>query len=178
MPNPFRTFLSDGLLRQFIPQFDLKLGSIQTSLTTQSRDIELTQLLTHLVSGESGRSEDEAKYRCASYQEDGIPAGRWRLPTLAEVQFISTLSSLGRIPYLFGNMEGDDDFDSNSYYWTANGLIRINNGSNPPAAEEYTGSTNNIRPSVRCVYDEWFWGDATTQRPVAYDRFTWGDNNY
>lgn len=125
-----------------------------------------------------GRSEDEAKYRCASYQEDGIPAGRWRLPTLAEVQFISTLSSLGRIPYLFGNMEGDDDFDSNSYYWTANGLIRINNGSNPPAAEEYTGSTNNIRPSVRCVYDEWFWGDATTQRPVAYDRFTWGDNNY
>ncbi len=123
-----------------------------------------------------GRSEDEAKYRCASYQEDGIPAGRWRLPTLAEVQFISTLSSLGRIPYLFGLDSSTQS--SNSYYWTANGLIRVNNGSNPPVAAEYTGSMNNINPSVRCVYDEWFWGDATDSRPVQYNRFTWGDNNY
>lgn len=124
----------------------------------------------------TGRSEDEAKYRCASYQEDGIPAGRWRLPTLAEVQFISTLSTLGRIPYLFGLDSSTQS--SNSYYWTANGLIRVNNGSNPPVAVEYTGSTNNINPSVRCVYDEWFWGDATDSRPVQYDRFTWGDNDY
>ena len=124
----------------------------------------------------TGRSEDEAKYRCASYQEDGIPAGRWRLPTLAEVQFISKLSSLGRIPYLFGLNSSTQS--SNSYYWTANGLININNGSNPPVAEEYTGSTNNINPSVRCVYDEWFWGDATTEREVAYNQFTWGDRNY
>ena len=124
----------------------------------------------------TGRSEDEAKYRCASYQEDGIPAGRWRLPTLAEVQFISTLSSLGRIPYLFGLNSSTQS--SNSYYWTANGLIRVNNGSNPPVAEKYTGSTNNISPSVRCVYDEWFWGDATSSRPVQYNRFTWGDKDY
>ena len=124
----------------------------------------------------TGRTEDEAKYRCASYQEDGIPAGRWRLPTLAEVQFISTLSTLGRIPYLFGL--DSSTTSSDSYYWTANGLIRVNNGSNPPVAVEYTGSTNNIRPSVRCVYDEWFWGDATSSRPVQYNRFTWGDNDY
>ena len=95
---------------------------------------------------------------------------------MAEVQFISTLSTLGRIPYLFGLDSSTESSDS--YYWTANGLIRVNNGSNPPVAVEYTGSTNNIRPSVRCVYDEWFWGDATSSRPVQYNRFTWGDNDY
>ncbi len=124
-----------------------------------------------------GRDEYEAKYRCASYQEDGIPAGRWRLPTMAEVQFISKLSALGRIPYLFGNRAEDDDFNSNSYYWTANGLIRINNGANPPVAEAYSGSSSSA--TVRCVYDEWFWGDATASRPVSDKTlFTWGDRNY
>ena len=96
---------------------------------------------------------------------------------MAEVQFISKLSALGRIPYLFGNRAEDDDFNSNSYYWTANGLIRINNGANPPVAEAYSGTSN--QASVRCVYDEWFWGDATTSRPVSNKtQFTWGDRNY
>ena len=121
-----------------------------------------------------GISQQNAIRRCAAYQEDGIPAGRWRLPTMAEVKFISTLSSLGRIPYLFGRNSSTQSYDS--YYWTANGLIHVNNGSNPPVAEEYTGSTNTT--SVRCVYDEWFWGDATESRPVNANTFTWGDRNY
>lgn len=120
-----------------------------------------------------GISQDNAIARCAAYQEDGIPAGRWRLPTLAEVQFISTLSSLGRIPYLFGLNSSTQS--SSSYYWTANGLIHINNGVNPPVAEEYTGSSTNLSPSVRCVYDEWYWGDASPNRPVNASTFTWGD---
>ena len=126
----------------------------------------------------TGRTRDEAILRCATYQEDGIPAGRWRLPTLAEVQFISTLSSLGRIPYLFGYSDnnGRTPVNRNAYYATADGIIRVNNGSNPPAAVAYSSTTNEL--SVRCVYDEWFWGDATTQRPVAYNQFTWGDRNY
>lgn len=119
-----------------------------------------------------GISEANAIRRCASYQEDGIPAGRWRLPTMAEVQFISTLSSLGRIPYLFGLNSSTQSSDS--YYWTANGRIHINNGTK--TAEPYTG-TGNPNTSVRCVYDEWFWGDAST-RPVNADTFTWGDRNY
>lgn len=125
-----------------------------------------------------GRTRAEAILRCATYQEDGIPAGRWRLPTLAEVQFISSLSSLGRIPYLFGysSNNGQTGTNRDAYYATANGIIRVNNGSNPPAAVEYTGSTNSL--SVRCVYDEWFWGDATTNRPVTASVYTWGDNNY
>lgn len=135
----------------------------------------------------TGRSREEAEYRCASYQEDGIPAGRWRLPTFAEVEFIGTLSALGRIPYLFGSIVRDNDgnavldengneqgLDDDSYYWTANGLIHINNGTN---TVESATSDPDSQESVRCVYDEWFWGDATT-RPVAKNTFTWGDENY
>ena len=126
--------------------------------------------------GEPGRTQEEAILRCASYQEDGIPAGRWRLPTMAEVKFISALSALGRIPYLFGSStnNGQTARDSDDYYWTANGLILVNNGTS--TATEASG-TNYLNKSVRCVYDEWFWGDATT-RPVQKTQFTWGDRNY
>ena len=122
---------------------------------------------------QTGRTEEEAILRCATYQEDGIPAGRWRLPTLAEVQFISTLSALGRIPYLFGYNEGQN-FNTNAFYQTANGIIRVNNGNK--VAELYNNTTNSL--SVRCVYDEWFWGESTP-RPVSdKTQFTWGDRNY
>ncbi len=127
----------------------------------------------------TGRSREEALYRCASYQEDGIPAGRWRLPTAAEVKFIAQLSTLGRIPYLFGSSNADAQgnytipVNDDSYYWTANGLIHVNNGTN--TCELVSSGSGQ---SVRCVYDEWFWGDATTTRPVAKGTFTWGDRNY
>ena len=120
-------------------------------------------------------SREEAQLRCASYQEDGIPAGRWRLPTLAEVKFISSLSALNRIPYLFANEEGTTGFNSTTYYWTASGQIAVNNGAH--TAQEPT--TQNGTAYVRCVYDEWFWGDAMTTRPVSNKRtFTWGDRAY
>lgn len=119
----------------------------------------------------TGITETNAIARCAAYQEDGIPAGRWRLPTMAEVQFIGQLSSLGRIPYLFGTSNNGQPVDDDSYYWTANGLIHINNGTKTaePVDEGDGGE------SVRCVYDEWFWGDATASRPVNPATFTWGD---
>ena len=34
----------------------------------------------------TGISKEDARKRCASYQEDGYPAGRWRVPTAAEVE--------------------------------------------------------------------------------------------
>lgn len=141
-----------------------------------------------------GIRREEAEYRCASYQEDGIPAGRWRLPTYAEVEFIASLSRLGRIPYLFGSIvrdsDGNAELDENgneqglnddSYYWTANGLIHINNGNvnqdgSIGTVESATSDPDN-EESVRCVYDEWFWGDATV-REVAKNTFTWGDEQY
>lgn len=141
----------------------------------------------------TGRTRKEAEYRCASYQEDGIPAGRWRLPTFAEVEFIGTLSALGRIPYLFGSILRDNDgkaildengneqgLNDDSYYWTANGLILINNGGSgtvKPVTIDESIDVRDYGASVRCVYDEWFWGDAT-EREVAKNTFTWGDVNY
>ena len=46
-------------------------------------------------------SLETMKKRCASYQEDGYPAGRWRLPTRAEFQFILTQINLGNLPGVY-----------------------------------------------------------------------------
>ncbi len=117
-------------------------------------------------------TRQEAIYRCASYQEDGIPAGRWRLPTTAEVKFIATLSSLGRIPILFS----DENTRDGDEYWTANGAVNVDNVGNDAGVTNANYNAN-TQYYVRCVYDEWFWGDATT-RPVAKNTFTWGDEQY
>ncbi len=80
--------------------------------------------------------------RCASYQEDGYPAGRWRLPTEAEIVFVYNLAhDLGLL---------SNPFYSTSNYW-ANSGRRYYNGSFQPAG------TGNY--SARCVYDLWYWGD-------------------
>ena len=80
--------------------------------------------------------------RCASYQEDGYPAGRWRLPTEAEIVFVYHLAEdldLISNPFYYG-----------SNYW-ANSGRRIYQGNFQPAG------TGNY--SSRCVYDLWYWGD-------------------
>lgn len=48
----------------------------------------------------SGSSYANAQRRCASYQENGYPAGRWRIPTEAEIKFVNGLSADGYIPEL------------------------------------------------------------------------------
>ena len=60
----------------------------------------------------SNISFTNAQLRCASYQEDGYPAGRWRIPTSAELKYIVELSAKGYITRLF-NDDGD--------YWAADG---------------------------------------------------------
>ena len=80
--------------------------------------------------------------RCASYQEDGYPAGRWRLPTEAEIIFVYHLAhDLGLV---------SNPFYDSSNYW-ANSGRRIYGGNFQPAG------TGNY--SSRCVYDLWYWGD-------------------
>ena len=102
-------------------------------------------------------SVDMAERRCAAYQEDGWPAGRWRLPTFAEVEFIYNLSERNRIPILFN--EGTP-------YWCAQGAIQLSNN--------VVSIVNSTANSVRCVYDVWYWGDK--QLPQAErGNFTWGD---
>ena len=116
-------------------------------------------------------SLEYARYRCAAYQEDGFPAGRWRLPTQAEVSFIAQLSANGAFEVLFNN---------GGTYWSANGAVTVNtNGVTPSGANAAL---------LRCVYDSWYWGedqseyDAWRRRYGNYsegqylhEKFVWGD---
>ena len=110
----------------------------------------------------SAISYTNAQYRCASYQEDGYPAGRWRLPTMSEVAFISKLSADAVIPLLFTN---------GSEYWCAGGTVEPNADGTVTPDYSTSGSTY-----VRCVYDEWYWENSAYPRlPGNTVTFTWGD---
>lgn len=106
-------------------------------------------------------SYSDAVKRCASYQEDGYPAGRWRVPTKAEVFFMVKLSSDGIIPVLLSN--GSD-------YWCADGYVTPIKGNTPDFEATKSGSCY-----VRCVYDEWYWGSEPALTGNAKSTFTWGD---
>ena len=120
-------------------------------------------------------SREEARRRCATFQHYGYPAGRWRLPTLAEAQYLKDLNADGIILKIFG---GSDS-------WTNQGIY---DGSLKP--NDNTGYT-------RCVYDLWYWekedkkGNSVARIPFVGDVpegslpteanmanfkfFTWGD---
>lgn len=104
---------------------------------------------------------EAAEKRCASYQENGYPAGRWRVPTAAEIIFIVGLSYHRYIPSLFTFSAGDT-----TGYWSANGKVIGDGNGNPVLNTQY----NNINTAVRCVYDIWYWGEKHEAT-----QFTWGD---
>lgn len=124
-------------------------------------------------------SREDARKRCASYQEYGYPAGRWRLPTLGEMHFIYYLSDKGLVPPLFGGkilfweIEGP--------YWCAQGSYDFNTKGEP----ELNGSN----AYVRCVYDDWYWVKKDANDDIVPDKlktmaemynggnniFIWGD---
>lgn len=102
-------------------------------------------------------SFDEAQRRCASYQENGYPAGRWRIPTEAEILYVVELSEDNKIPLLFsGN------------YWASSRRLYTTNGN-------WVNSANTQR--VRCVYDVWYWGNKKIDEVSDFTRtdFVWGD---
>ena len=100
-------------------------------------------------------SLDDAKKRCAAYQEAGYPAGRWRVPTVAEFGYIAYLSGKGYIPHLYSK---------DKYYWTASGVYQYKLGTIEGPV------SSNSSTYVRCVYDEWYWTDKCNETT-----FTWGD---
>ena len=109
----------------------------------------------------NSKSYNEMRKRCASYQEDGYPAGRWRMPTHAELEYIVKLSAEGKIPKLFN----DDQDSTTGDYFCAHGV------SYPKRAGTVTTlALDNEKHAVRCVYDEWYWTN-TCQKTT----FTWGD---
>lgn len=105
----------------------------------------------------NGTVEDlnEAQRRCASYQEDGYPAGRWRLPTKAELEYVGKLCAEDKIPTLF----------SNKSYWAASTAFTYNDSRG-------TFTEANSADVVRCVYDDWYWG---SEKAAPVNQFTWGD---
>lgn len=130
----------------------------------QSLDDELSKSLIapkYRIASSYGKcgsaiSMSDAIRRCAAYQEQGYPAGRWRVPTLGEMQFITKLSYDGVIPQLF---------TSGSRYWTSAGAYTY--------GETLTSSTSTTA-YVRCVYDEWYWENSDMPK-VDKGVFTWGD---
>lgn len=83
----------------------------------------------------------KALLRCATYQEDGYPAGRWRLPTEAELLFMVELQNKGIIEPTV-----------------------VPTGTWASSGRQYTTASGFISPSAqaghncRCVYDTWYWG--------------------
>ena len=109
-----------------------------------------------------------AATRCAAYQESGFPAGRWRIPTKAEIMFLIQLSAKDKIPQLF-----TPGAISIGGYWCSSGVVF-------PVSETdvqyYDFNSTQVRNNnggnhyPRCVYDTWYWG----QEPDSAHLTTWG----
>ena len=112
-------------------------------------------------------NRDRARQRMATYQERYCPAGRWRLPTYGELQFITSLSSVGKIPELY---------TTGSTYWTAQGPCTVNSDGTITLVTANNNTFDNY--AVRGVYDEWYWDGfpqySLSPNAVSYD-FVFGD---
>lgn len=128
------------------------------------------------------RNYDRAEERCASYQENGYPAGRWRIPTVAEIDFLMRLSDYDHIPELFTpSREGARNYD---VYWAGGKYAyggapylndKQNQANHTQSFVNLSGATETSQdgrdvlritvngryeyflPYMRCVYDEWYW---------------------
>ena len=145
---------AEPTINMIAPKFRLASGYGTVTQTTNANILEIM------------------KRRCASYQEDGYPAGRWRLPTKAEFQFILTQINYGNLPTVY--LTGYD-------YWCAHGLGSPNNDG--MVEMQYVGQVGSGQTFVRCVYDEWYWENSETYRLGVdengtyspFNTFTWGD---
>ncbi len=99
---------------------------------------------------------DQAVSRAAVYQEAGYPAGRWRIPTEAEMAFIVARQQDGTIP---------DLYVANSDYWSGSGRLMTISSSGTSITLKNGGSE---KQSVRFVYDLWYWGDDASTTNVYH----------
>lgn len=116
----------------------------------------------------SGGDKERARRRCAAYQQWGYPAGRWRLPTHAEIKFVKQLQSSSVILDVFLNEN-----------WCAQGITDDDG--------DLTSQGNSGSSYVRCVYDNWYWeqvdanGTSYNRIPdpdgthANWKKFHWGD---
>ena len=132
------------------------LSKLTTSYRPTREDLEDTNLMlppSYLFASSCGATRpvtyENAKKRCAAYQENGYPAGRWRVPTLGEIKFAVMLSQAGVFPMLFGSSTTED-----SNYWYANSDNKYYLSASQTTSSQYSNEVY-----VRCVYDLWYWGD-------------------
>lgn len=109
-----------------------------------------------------------AATRCAAYQESGYPAGRWRIPTKAEIMFLIQLSAKDKIPQLFTpgalNTGG---------YWCSSGVVFPISETNVQYYDFNSTQVKNNNDGLhfpRCVYDTWYWGTEPDNDHLT----TWG----
>lgn len=128
-------------------------NTLKTYYPTRGREVANMIAPAFKIASSWGKTLDisftRAKERCASYQENGYPAGRWRVPTEAEIAYVISLSEDNKIPKLF-----DDG------YWCSSGTVYGSSGDGA---------------AVRCVYDVWYWGEGKEGDAANnYESFYWG----
>lgn len=124
--------------------------------------------MTELLVGQIPTEFINFEKRAATYQEAGYPAGRWRLPTEAEVAFIAARQSDGTIP---------DIFNRDVPYYCASGRWVII----PTTGDLQFGVDTDYQITVwgsryyiyelldaKFVYDLWYWGDETSTTNVYH----------
>jgi len=127
---------------------------------------------------------ESAVLRCLAYQEDGYPAGRWRLPTEAEISMCIKLQEAGAIPTLFNA--------------TSNYVASSGRGYKAGVYGDMVDTENHrngVMAFPRCVYDTWYWGrdpvngcyvdengdgypDTYTDATGTYPKYKWSGYNY
>ena len=144
------------------------LGSDYQATAAINEDMIAPVFMVASSAGKTGSlSYQFAETRCAAYQESGYPAGRWRLPTKAEIMFLIQLSEKSKIPQLFT----PDSALNNGGYWCSSGVVYpLTDGTvhylDFDEAKGYHSNTN----WPRCIYDSWYWGDDATTSYLT----TWG----
>lgn len=123
------------------------ISNLTSSYRPTARDRSTYIAPDFLVASSYGRASTtiygNCFLRCAAYQEDGYPAGRWRIPTEAEIDYCINLQSNGAIPELFRIADG-------SGYYASSGRVRKGSG--------WESATATTTANIRCVYDTWYWG--------------------
>jgi hypothetical protein len=95
--------------------------------------------------------------RAATYQEAGYPAGRWRLPTEAEIAFVVARQNDGTLPEIFAK--------NYTYYASSGRFVLIPQSgtqmrffTEDKLDDSYDGTTYRAKIDAKFVYDLWYWG--------------------
>lgn len=130
--------------------------------------------------GTNDVTRENARRRCATYQQYGYPAGRWRLPTFAEILYVKKLQRGHVILDVFYSQNNSSSGAGTT--WSNRGITNANGLTGNISGESYT----------RCVYDLWYWekvdaeGISSVRIPndgevegasdmALWKIFTWGD---